>query len=67
VKHGSIKWQKRHEQKGVEHTEAQGSPGRHKDLPFRDVGEAASGVSGTVFWVKALPPVMTSFSRASFD
>lgn len=39
----------------------------YSSLPFRDVGEVATRVSGTVFWVKALPPVMTSFSRASFD
>lgn len=34
---------------------------------FTGVGEVATWVSGTGFWVKALPVVMTSFSRASFD
>lgn len=48
--------------------EAQSSQGiQYSGLPFRDAGEVATRVSGTAFWVKALPPVMTSFSRASFD
>lgn len=38
------------------------------DLPFTGFhGKAVTGVSGTVFWVKALPAVMAGFSRASFD
>lgn len=73
VKHGSIKQQERWEQEREgaregRQKEAQSSQGiQHSGLPFRDVGEVATRVSGTAFWVKALPTVMTSFSRASFD
>lgn len=49
-------------------TGAQGSPGiQQSGLPFTDAGEVATRVSGTAFWVKALPAVMVGFSRASFD
>lgn len=49
-------------------TGAQGSPGiQQPGLPFTDAGEVATRVSGTAFWVKALPAVMVGFSRASFD
>lgn len=49
-------------------TEAQTSQGMQEaGFPFRDGGGVVTGVSGTVFWVKALPAVMVGFSRASFD
>lgn len=49
-------------------TGVQGSPGiQQPGLPFTDAGEVATRVSGTAFWVKALPAVMVGFSRASFD
>lgn len=68
IKHDSIKEQDRREQLG-EGIRKRGAWFTRNTLalPFRDVGEVATRVSGTVFWVKALPPVMTSFSRASFD
>lgn len=57
------------EGRGVRQTETQRSQWiQQPDLPFTGFhGKAATGVSGTVFWVKALPAVMARFSRASFD
>lgn len=70
MKHGSIKQQGRvgGRQRGGKLTGAQGSPGIQQSvLPLTDAGEVATRVSGTAFWVKALPAVMVGFSRASFD
>lgn len=69
VKHGSIKEHGGTVRGGAESNTSTEFTGRAAAGPPIQgvVFQAATPVSGTVFWVKALPLVMTSFSRASFD